>query len=160
MSKLTREQKIALEKKNLRRNKPADVNIEWIPAKEGENEKMRFTLKGPEDSMYKEDIFVVEIEFQPEYPQSAPRTTMLTKIFHPNIDTDGTICINAIRGGYFPGQSLVQIIEEVKMALKDPNPDDYLNREAAQLMKSDIEQFKLVVSRQIQKNIEERNSTA
>lgn len=155
MSKLTREQKIAEEKKSLRRNKPTDSNLEWIPARDGNNEKLRITFKGPEKSIYSSEIFTVEIEFQEGYPKDAPKTTMLTKVFHPNIDIDGSVCVNAIRGGYFPGQTIKEIIEEIRDALINPNPDDYLNKEAAQLMKSDYEQFKLVVSQQIQKNLEE-----
>ena len=84
---------------------------------------------------------------------------MLTKVFHPNFSGE-IICINCLRIGFYPGITIPQIIDEIQDALANPNPDDYLDREAADLMKTDYEQFKLVVHEQIMKNREERNKNS
>ena len=153
---MSRAEKIAEEKKLLRRKKPEGVNFKWIPATEDEPEKLLATFQGPKGSLFEDETIDIEIKFQDTYPSQPPIVRMLTKVFHPNFLGE-VICINCLRGGFFPGITIPQIIDEIQDALANPNPDDFLDREAADLMKEDREQFNLLVHQQIMKNREERN---
>ena len=47
--------------------------------------KWRCTLAGPKDSPYEGGLFIVELTFPENYPQSAPQIRFLTPIYHLNI---------------------------------------------------------------------------
>ena len=48
-------------------------------------------LTGPAESAYKGGVFSISIEFPVGYPFKAPAIKFTTKIYHPNVDDDGTL---------------------------------------------------------------------
>jgi len=55
-------------------------------------------------------------------------------VYHPNIDWDGKVCLNILRQDWMPVLSLGSVIFGLMTLFLEPNPDDPLNKEAAQLM--------------------------
>jgi ubiquitin-conjugating enzyme E2 M len=63
----------------------------------------------------------------------------LTKIFHPNIDLSGNVCLNLLKvdiaeGGWSAAKSLIDIITGIFFLFQKPNSEDPLNKEAADLL--------------------------
>ena len=56
-------------------------------------------LTGPPDSPYAGGCFRVELRFPPNYPFSPPKVRFATHIFHPNVDTKGSVCIDVLHPG-------------------------------------------------------------
>jgi len=44
-------------------------------------------------------VFKLELFLPEEYPMVAPKIRFLTKIYHPNIDKLGRICMDTLKGG-------------------------------------------------------------
>lgn len=56
---------------------------------------------GPNDTLYEGGFLRAELVFPPEYPLLPPKMRFLTKMWHPNIYDDGTVCISIlVRRGY------------------------------------------------------------
>ncbi|KAM3128178.1 hypothetical protein pb186bvf_019725 [Paramecium bursaria] len=86
------------------------------------------------------------------YPQETPSVQCNEKIFHPNIDTDGKVCLNILREDWKPTNTIIDIVCGLLLLLKQPNPSDPLNHQAAKIMKENPDNFKNIVQETMQGN--------
>ena len=49
-----------------------------------------------ENPPYSKGAFRIRIEFPAEYPFKPPKITFMTKVYHPNIDEKGQVCLPII----------------------------------------------------------------
>ncbi|CAG9321562.1 unnamed protein product [Blepharisma stoltei] len=75
------------------------------------------------------------------YPHEPPRVHCNTKIYHPNIDLRGNVCLNILRGDWKPVLCISAVILGLNFLFLEPNPNDPLNQQAAELMRNNIERF-------------------
>jgi ubiquitin-protein ligase len=105
------------------------------------------TIIGPEGSAYEGGIFCLKIEFPTDYPFKAPKVQFITKIYHCNINSSGGICLDILKDAWSPALTINKVLLSICSLLDDPNPDDPLVPEAADLLKNDkdayIDQAKL-----------------
>ena len=71
------------------------------------------------------------------YPHEPPKVTCNTKIYHPNINLAGAVCLNILREDWKPVLDINAVIYGLIYLYYEPNPDDPLNREAADLYRTD-----------------------
>ena len=55
------------------------------------------TIMGPPDSPYQGGLFFLTIHFPSDYPFKPPKVVFTTKIYHPNINSNGSICLDILR---------------------------------------------------------------
>jgi len=84
------------------------------------------------------------------YPHEPPKVHCHTKIYHPNINLQGKVCLNILREDWKPVLDINSVIYGLIYLFYEPNPEDPLNREAAELYRNDIRQFERVVKRSLQ----------
>ena len=101
------------------------------------------TLIGPTDSPYESGVFYLDIRFPEDYPFKPPRIFFTTKIYHPNINSNGGICLDILKDQWSPALTISKVLLSICSLLTDPNPDDPLMVDIAELYKSDIEEYKI-----------------
>uniref|UniRef100_A0AAY4BIW2 E2 ubiquitin-conjugating enzyme n=1 Tax=Denticeps clupeoides TaxID=299321 RepID=A0AAY4BIW2_9TELE len=60
------------------------------------------TIMGPSDSPYQGGVFFLTIHFPTDYPFKPPKVAFTTKIYHPNINSNGSICLDILRSQWSP----------------------------------------------------------
>ena len=95
------------------------------------------TIKGPSNSPFEEGIFTLDIIFPTEYPFKPPIIKFLNKIFHPNINISGAICLDILKDQWSPALSIFKVLLSISSLLADPNPNDPLSPDVASIYKQD-----------------------
>ena len=97
---------------------------------------------GPKDSPYQGGVFFLNITFPAEYPFQPPRCTFVTKIYHPNINSSGGICLDILKNEWSPALTISKVLLSICSLLDDPNPDDPLVPEIARVCKENPELYR------------------
>ena len=113
-------------------NKIMDFNVEYKP---------------DSDSYWYGGKYLFSFHFTDDFPNEPPKVLCKTKIYHPNIDYDGNVCLNILKEDWKPVFSASKCIAAVYQLFVEPNPNDPLNHDVAKLMRDNIEQFKVNVKR-------------
>lgn len=92
---------------------------------------------GPADSPFQGGVFRLYIRFPSEYPFKPPIITFKTKIYHPNINAAGGICLDILKQQWSPALSISKVLLSILSLLTDANPRDPLVPEIAKLYESD-----------------------
>lgn len=104
----------------------------------------------PSEGLYMRGKFEFTFEISPAYPHTVPKVACKTKVYHPNIDQQGHICLNILREDWRPVLNLQSIITGLMFLFLEPNMDDPLHKEAAEVMKHDRRQFERNVTGSMQ----------
>ena len=99
------------------------------------------SIMGPEDSPYSGGIFFLTIHFPTDYPFNPPKIAFTTRIYHPNINSNGSICLDILKSKWSPALTISKVLLSVCSLLCDPNPEDPLVPEIARIYKSDKEKY-------------------
>ncbi len=98
---------------------------------------------GPKDSPYENGVFFLDINFPADYPYKAPRVTFSTKIYHPNINSSGGICLDILKDQWSPALTISKVLLSICSLLTDPNPDDPLVPSIAELYNRNRKEYEL-----------------
>ena len=90
-------------------------------------------IVGPSDSPYAGGCFQLQIEFPLNYPFKPPKVAFKTKVFHPNINSQGGICLDILKDQWSPALSIAKVLLSISSLLTDANPKDPLVPEIARL---------------------------
>jgi len=97
--------------------------------------KWQATIMGPEGSPYHGGIFFLKIEFPTDYPFKPPRINFSTPIYHCNINSNGSICLDILKDQWSPALTISKVLLSICSLIDDPNPNDPLVPEIADLLR-------------------------
>ena len=115
----------------------------------------KILIIGPEDTIYEGYLLEAIINFPQTYPMSPPSMTFTTKMWHPNIFLNGSVCISILHPPEFdptnpdermdekwkPVLGVKEIILSILSILSEPTTDSPANVEAAIEYRSNKDEY-------------------
>jgi len=130
--------------------------------------KWEIIIMGPGDTYFEGGYFKARLDFPMDYPHRPPKMRFISKMWHPNIHTNGSVCISILHEpgddtfGYeqagerwSPIQTVETIVLSVISLLADPNDESPANIDAAKQWREDKIAFKREVGKTVRRSIEE-----
>lgn len=94
-------------------------------------------ILGPANTPYEGGIFSLYVRFPADYPFKPPKVSFVTKVYHCNINSSGSICLDILKDHWSPALTVVKVMLSLVTLLEHPNPDDPLDSESAGLYRFD-----------------------
>ncbi|KAI0134627.1 ubiquitin-conjugating enzyme [Xylariales sp. AK1849] len=96
----------------------------------------------PDEGQYYGGKFTFTFNMNQNYPHEPPKVRCQQKIYHPNIDLEGKVCLNILREDWKPVLNLNAVIVGLQFLFLEPNASDPLNKEAAEDLRQSRDSFK------------------
>lgn len=129
---------LAKELKNLNETPPEGIKV--IVNDDGFS-TIYADIEGPAGTPYENGIFHMKLLLPHDFPQSPPKGYFMTKIFHPNIATNGEICVNTLKKDWNPSLGLRHVLTVIRCLLIEPFPESALNEQAGKMLLEDYEEY-------------------
>uniref|UniRef100_A0A1D1YXH8 NEDD8-conjugating enzyme Ubc12 n=1 Tax=Anthurium amnicola TaxID=1678845 RepID=A0A1D1YXH8_9ARAE len=114
----------------------------------GKDDLMTFEVSiRPDEGYYLGGTFVFTFQVSPSYPHEPPKVKCKTKVYHPNIDLEGNVCLNILREDWKPVLNINTIIYGLNHLFTHPNDEDPLNHDAAAVLRDNPRLFEVNVRR-------------
>ena len=151
---MTTSKRLAKEYKELLKNPYGEFTVSL--KNDNDLTKWDVMIFGPVDSPYESGIFKCEMIFPEGYPYKAPTFKFISKMYHPNIYTDGKVCISILHEGSDPygyekdeerwtaTLSASSVIISIISMLTDPNDNSPANTDAAVMWRENYKEFKQI----------------
>lgn len=123
-------------------------------------------ISGPSDTCYEGGVFPATLTFPADYPLNPPKMKFVPPIFHPNVYSNGEVCISILHAPgddpnqyetaaerWSPIQSVEKILLSVMSMLAEPNPESGANIDASKMWRDDQAAFTAHVREQIRASL-------
>ncbi|GAM26143.1 hypothetical protein SAMD00019534_093180, partial [Acytostelium subglobosum LB1] len=125
----------------------------------------QIVIVGPPETPYEGGYFKAILTFTPEYPNKPPKMKFISEMWHPNVYTNGEVCISILHApgediyGYeqaserwLPVHTVESILVSVISMLSSPNDESPANIDAAREWRTQKDVFKKKVARTVRKS--------
>lgn len=132
--------RLSKELKDAMSNPEPDISLSLSPGPGGEAGADLFTwlavLDGPAGSPFEGGKYKMQLRVPKDYPMQPPTATFLTPVFHPNVDTQGRVCLDILKTRWSPAWTLNSVCRAVLNLLSEPEPDSPFNCDAGNLVRA------------------------
>jgi ubiquitin-protein ligase len=94
------------------------------------------------DGSFKDQTHVLRIQFtyggndKYQFPKDPPNVIFMTPIFHTNISTSGSVCLDTIKDKWSPMFGIEAVFNSIILLMDEPNPNSPFNSDAGSAYKS------------------------
>jgi len=124
----------------------------------------RVFIEGPKDTFYDGGVFQLLMKFPNDYPMSPPVVQFTSEFWHPNVYTDGKVCISILHPPghdemsgelpeerWLPTQTVTTILLSIISLLSAPNISSPANVDASVEWRKDKELYRKRIAQLVEK---------
>ncbi|CAF1366264.1 unnamed protein product [Adineta ricciae] len=126
---------------NLSENRPEEILSISMVDESKDILHWQAEIRGPMNTPYENGVFKLDLRFCEDCPFKPPSVRFKTKVFHPNISSNGEICLDILRDQWTPSLTLEVVLISIISLLSDPNADDFIVPEAAFLYRENRKDY-------------------
>jgi ubiquitin-protein ligase len=138
-SKMTKEEEAALDTE-FYRLKNCSLNLVKCEYVNNNKKHWLVVFEGSKCSPYENGYFILEFLFKGTFPEVGPEAKFITKMFHPNIDNNGHVCINLLNI-WNPKVSIEHVLYGILEILDNPVPTGGYPNKAKELLEKNKDEF-------------------
>ena len=116
--------------------------------------KWHAVIFGPQDTLWEDGIFELEMNFKDDYPDSPPDVKFITPVYHPNVYRNGNICLDILQNRWSAACDITAVLNSIRSLFDDPNPNSPANAEAAKDYTDNRPRYNEKVKECVQKSVE------
>eukprot|EP00904_Undaria_pinnatifida_P012782 jgi/Undpi1/8634/HiC_scaffold_25.g11099.m1 len=120
-------------------------------------------IQGPEDTPYERGTFLVDLQIPERYPFEPPKARFVTPIYHPNIDSEGRICLDTLKmrptGSWAPSMNVPTLLTTIRLLMAHPNGDDGLMPDITELFLKNPSRFADVARAHVEQHARQDSSS-
>jgi len=133
------QKRILKELNEIRKDPPTNCSADLV--NQGDSYTWDASIIGPQGTVYSNGIFKLRILFPTDYPFKPPSIKFNNKIYHPNINSQGNICLDILNTQWSPALTVSKLLLSICSLLDEPNPLDPLCPEIAGLYLNNRKQY-------------------
>ncbi|KAJ2776324.1 Ubiquitin-conjugating enzyme E2 2 [Coemansia javaensis] len=96
---------------------------------------------GPAGTPFEDGTFKLTLAFEESYPNKPPGVRFISRMFHPNVYTNGELCLDILQNRWSPTYDVAAILMSIQSLLHDPNSSSPANAEAANLYRENRKEY-------------------
>jgi ubiquitin-conjugating enzyme E2 D/E len=100
------------------------ANCSGGPTREDDLMNWSAMIIGPEDCPFQGGVFYLNIQFPTDYPFRPPKINFTTRVYHPNINSNGGICLDILKDQWSPALTISKVLLSICAPLTDANQND------------------------------------
>eukprot|EP00919_Chromeraceae_sp_WS-2016_P044162 GHVR01105245.1.p1 GENE.GHVR01105245.1~~GHVR01105245.1.p1 ORF type:complete len:168 (+),score=23.31 GHVR01105245.1:42-506(+) len=125
--------------KSLQTEVPGGISAS--PVSDSDLHTWQASIVGPEETPWEGGIFSLTIVCPNTYPDKPPTVRFNTEMFHPNVFSDGTLCLDIIQDQWKPVYTIGTILTSIQSLLTDPFTGSPANAQASKLFDTDRREY-------------------
>ncbi|VAH50221.1 unnamed protein product [Triticum turgidum subsp. durum] len=144
--------RLAEERKSWRKNHPHVRGFvakpETLPDGSVNLMVWRCIIPGKPGTDWEGGYYPLTMQFDDNYPTTAPSCRFPAGFFHINVYDSGAVCLSILGGAWKPSITVKQVLVGIQELLDDPNPNSSAQHRCYELYKKDMPEYRNKVREQ------------